>query len=453
MKPSAKVLVSLLVLAGAIVLSAGPASAEGTIAINPVTGTVPTGSIIEITGTTTFPAGTNLQYEFSRETAGTGGARYGEYSGATGIVSAEGDGGSRTWTVPVSTTGYSPGNYTFRIGKEGEKATVSLIIPLVQGAASPTPSATQADTDALFKAPVYVSPQGTFTVRTVPDLNARRSILAKGAPLELTVTTSSGNRIGIWTTSASPRTAYTRFQPVSADGSGNAEYSLINTTGMNSGQYFLYVVDGGTGLAYLPDTNDPSAYLSPDTLEAGLNAHEQQNPYQKFMILLEEPTITITDLPEAATGTSVELEGTTNLNSETFLDLAVFPPEIDRMKQPVSSVSRGVIVADESGGYRGTWHATIDTSGLAPGEYIVKVRNGTVEAAGLLVLYDKLYDANGSPGASLAVATYDVDPATREVVTGTPARAAGSRVHPAIPFLFCLAVLAGAGAAGSRRKR
>jgi hypothetical protein len=364
----------------------------------------------------------------------TGGVRYGEYSGAEGIIPVETGAFGQVWKVPVLTEGYAPAEYTFRIGKEGSDDHVSVRVRLAQGTSAPTPKATQPADRVMFESPVYASPGGNFTVETIPDLKTRGNILAKGALLKITVATSPGNSVGIWITSGFPVTNYTHFQRISADGSGNADCDLPNTTGFRSGQYFIYMVDGGKALEVIPDEKEPSVYIAADILETKLKVHEQQNPYQKFMILLEEPVITMNEIPDAISGTVVEIEGTTNLNDGTLMSIGIFPPDIDRLNQPAFTVS-GIPVVEGTTGY-GSWHATINTSDLPPGEYIVKVHSGSVEAARIMVLYDGLYDPGIAPAGTLITKTYTVDPETKTVITGTPAPKAG---FPTDPFILVMA--------------
>jgi len=301
MKIHAKARAPLLLLAGVVLLCIIPVSATSQVVIDPVPGNLTTGSIIEISGSTILPVGTTLQYEFSRGAAETGKVKYGEYSGAGGIIPVEKGDAGQIWKVPILTKGYAPAEYTFRIGKEGSDDRVSVQVRLIPGNGTPvpTPKATQRSVCAEFISPVYVSPGGTFTVRTTPDLNTRCNILAKGASLTITVATSPGNSVGIWITNGFPVNRFTRYQMISADGLGKAEYDLPNTTEWRSGQYFIYVVDGGTAVKVVPDEKEPSAYIPADELETKLNVYEKQNPYQKFMILLEEPVIKMNDIPDA----------------------------------------------------------------------------------------------------------------------------------------------------------
>lgn len=440
MKIHTKARALLLLLAGVVLLCISPVSATDPIAIDPVPGNLMTGSVIEFTGTTTLAVGTNLHYEFSREPVETGGVRYGEYSGAEGIIPVEKGTAGQVWKVPILTEGYAPAEYTFRIGKEGSDDRVSVKVRLIPGNGTPvpTPKATQRTTCGEFTSPVYTSPGGTFAVRTAPDLNTRCNILAKGAPLTISIAIQPGNRVGIWITNGFPVNRFTRYQMISADGSGKAEYALPNTTEWRSGQYFIYVVDGGTAVKVVPDEKEPSAYIPANELEAKLKVYETQNPYQKFMILLEEPAIQMNEIPDAVSGTPVEISGTTNLNAGKLLDTGIYPPDIDRMNQPASTVP-AIPVTDGTVG-RGSWHAVINTSNLPPGEYIVKVRTGSTEATRIMVLYDRLYDPGISPLGTLIAKTYSVDPETKTVITGTPAREAG---FPADPGILVVASSAG----------
>lgn len=290
--------------------------------------------------------------------------------------------------------------------------------------------------------PLYVSPGATFSVKTIPDLNIRRNILAKGAPLAINVTTSPGNRVALWITSGFPVNNYSHFEMISADSSGNAGFSLPDTTGIRSGQYFIFIVDGGKKLELIPD-KDPAAFLPAETLEGKLKALEQLNPYRKSMVLLEEPAIRMTDLPDAISGTPVVIEGTTNLNTGTVLDIGIFTPDIDRLKQPAFTIPGIRVTGGQDG--TGIWRTVVNTSDLPPGEYIVKVRNGTVEAARTLVLYDRLYDAGVVPGANLTVKTYEVDPVTKTIVNVTPPRKPDTPLDPGIPVIVAFAGIVGLG--------
>ncbi|MFA7695459.1 MAG: hypothetical protein WCX63_07990 [Methanoregula sp.] len=438
----------ILLVAGVLLLCAGPVSAIDRIAIDPVPGNPTAGSVIGFTGTTTLPAGTVLKYEFSRKDSGNGSVRYGEYSGTEGTVLVENGANGPVWNVPILTQDYAPADYIFRIGESGSGDRVSVQVRLARGEETPvpTPAVTETSRCGEFKSPMYISPGGTFAVSTVPDLNTRCSILAKGAPLTINAGTSSGSRVGIWITSASPATGYTHFGQISSDSSG-AEYTIPDTAPLRSGQYFFYVVDGGDALKVLPDEKNQSAYLPTDVLESRLKAYEKDNPYQKFMILLEEPVISMDDIPDAVSGTSVGLNGTTNLNTGALLDISVLLADIDHQKQPAFAIA-GVPVADSTG-KDGSWHAVINTSSLSPGEYIVKVRNGSTEATGLMVIYNSLYDTGASSGDGFISTTYAVDPESKTVVTGTPAPKAGPSPDPAILVLAglagfaCLCVIAG----------
>ncbi len=435
----------ILLVAGVVLLSAGPVSAMDRIAIDPVPGNLVTGSVISFTGTTTLPAGTVLQYEFSRKDSGNGTIRYGEYSGAEGTVPVENGAAGPVWNVPILTQGYAPADYLFSIGESGSSDRASVQVRLARGEETtvPTPAVTTASRCGELKSPVYVSPNGDFTVRTSPDLNTRCSILAKGAPLKITAITPSGSPVGIWITSASSATGYTYFRQISSDSSGVAASDLTNTTQLRSGQYFFYVVDGGDSLKVLPDEKNSSAYIPADVLETKLNAYEKENPYQKFRILLEEPVISMDDIPDAVSGTAVAVSGTTNLNAGTLLDISVFLADIDRQKQPAFAIA-GVPVADTSG-KDGAWHAVIDTSSLSPGEYIVTARNGSTEATRLMVIYNSLYDTGASSGESFVTKTYAVDPELKTVVTGTSTQKAGPSPDPAV---LVLTGLAGVGCVG-----
>jgi len=439
MKPYTNLRAEILLLAGVLLLCVSTVAATDQIAIDPVPQDLTTGSIIRFSGTTTLPAGTTLRYEFSRKESGTGAARYGEYSGAEGTITVEKGTAGQVWNVPVLTEGYAPADYIFRIGKDGSGDRVSVEVRLAAGSGTsvPTPQATKSSGCGELVSPVYVSPGGTFSVKTAPDLNARCNNYAKGMPLAITAAVPPGASIGIWITSVSQVTRFTQFQKISAGGSGTAEYHLPNTTAWKSGQYFIYVVDGEKSLEVQPDENNPSAYLSVDVLETKLKAYEKQNPYQKFMILLEEPVINLNKIPDAVSGTSVEMAGTTNLNAGTLLDIGVFPAENERPKQPAVAVT-GIHVTVGTNGY-GSWHAILDTSSLTPGEYIVKAGNGSTEATGLMVLYDRLYDPGASSGETLVVKTYDVDPETKTVVSGTPAQMAGLPADLGILVLSCFA--------------
>jgi hypothetical protein len=280
-------------------------------------------------------------------------------------------------------------------------------------------------------------PVGNFTVETNPDLVTRGNILAKGASLIITASGAPGEKIGIWMTSGFPVTRYTGFGITSADESGHAVYNLPNTTSFRSGQYFIYVVEGKKALEFVPDEKDPTAYIPAEDLERGLKAHEQQNPYRKMMVLLEEPAIRMNSIPDTISGIPVNLSGTTNLNAGTLLDIEIVLPDVDRLKQPAFNISGIPVIGGLNG--NGSWNASVDTQKLPPGEYIVTVHNASVEAVGLMVLYDSLYDTGIPDGRNLLVRTYEVDPTTKTVINGTPARKAGFTAAGEMLAIACTA--------------
>ena len=156
-------------------------------------------------------------------------------------------------------------------------ATAQIVSDPVSGNQTTGSIAAQPPVHFTYESPLYVSPGATFSVKTIPDLNVRRNILAKGAPLTIHVTTTPGNSVGLWITSGFPVNNYSHFEMISADSSGNAGFSLPDTTGMRSGQYFIFIVDGGKKLEVVPD-KDPAAFLPAETLEGKLKALEQAEP-------------------------------------------------------------------------------------------------------------------------------------------------------------------------------
>jgi hypothetical protein len=423
--------IPILLFAALAVLLPGVASAAGPIEIDPVSADLKTGTIIAITGTTTLPAGTELYYEFLAAGLETGAVRNGEYSGGEGTTPVlEGSPGSR-WSVAILTEGYAPGEYIFRIGRRGTGDMASVHVHLAQGAPAVVSTRSPQSGGRLFESPYYVSQNADFTVKISPDLDARQNRVAKGSTLTVAGTTVPGGKIGIWVMSGFPRSGYRSFAVVTADGSGVFEYVLPgeDTSSLRSGQYFLYVVDGRDSLASGKENGGPDEVSSPGALEAELNAHEQGNPYQVFMLLVEEPAISIGEIPDSIPGTPLEINGTTNLPAGTSLTLDLVPPDADRLHQPAFT-QHGVIIGDGAGG-DGEWHAIVDTTDLPPGEYVAKVSGGRAEAATLLVMYDDLYEVSRPREGELVVQTYRVDPGTKTVETmakpeksGTPSSTA-----------------------------
>ncbi len=427
----------LLFLAGLVFLLPGTVSGADTITIDPVPANPETGSIITITGTTQLPEGTDLDYEFFSGGPGTGEAGYGEHSGVEGTNPVQEGSAGRVWAVGILTEGYSPGEYIFRIGSRGTNETVSAHVVLARGtpAIAPEPSPTAGAPG--IASPYYSSPGAEFDVEIRPDLSARQNRVAKGSTLAVTGTATPGSRIGIWILGGFPSDGYRTSATVPVEGSGAFHYVLPgnDTVTLRSGQYFLYVVDGGAGLV---EPGDPEAFPSAGALETGLNAHEQENPYKAFMLLLEEPAIRIGEIPESSSGTPLEIGGTTNLAAGTVLTLDLIPPDADRLQQPAFTLP-GIVVEDGEGG-NGVWHASVETASLPPGEYVAKVSGGRAEAATILNLYDDLYRVASPQDGDLTVTTYRVDPGTKTVDTMT---APGGKGIPSSSAILAIAGIAG----------
>lgn len=405
----------LLFLAGLVFLLPFTASAADTITIDPVPANPEAGSIVTITGTTLLPEGTDLDYEFFSEDPGTGAVRYGEHSGVEGTIPVQEGSAGRVWTVGILTEGYFPGEYIFRIGSRGTDETVFAHVVLARGTPAIAPEPSPAAGPPQIASPYYSSPGAEFDVEIRPDLSARQNRVAKGSTLEVTGTATPGSGIGIWILGGFPADGYRTSATVPAEDSGAFHFVLPgnDTATLRSGQYFLYVVDGGAGLV---EPGDPEAFPSADAFEKGLTAHEQENPYKAFMLLLEEPAIRIGEIPESRTGVPLEIGGTTNLAAGTILTLDLIPPDADRLQQPAFTLP-GIVVGDGEGG-SGVWHASVETASLPPGEYVAKVSGGRAEATAILNLYDDLYRVASPPEGDLTVATYRVDPGTKTVDTG-----------------------------------
>lgn len=94
------------------------------ISVDPI-GDMNTGDSGIITGTTSLPAGSSILVEVYPASLETGsgmttdpetGTVYGIFSGATGIVKVvKGPGNSNTWSLPLETTSFQPGEYTVTV--------------------------------------------------------------------------------------------------------------------------------------------------------------------------------------------------------------------------------------------------------------------------------------------------------------------------------------------------
>lgn len=432
--------IMVLVIAGMLSLLISPATASAQVTIDPIPADLSTGMIVTITGTTALPADSILHYVFSAEDQNEDGLKYGEYSGVEGTAHIL----AGTWRVDILTKGYAPGDYVFSIGPAGSGDTVSAQIKLVPRTGPPTVEPTSAGQDLLYKTPVYASPGSRLEVSISPDLAARKGSFAKGSPVSITGTATPGGPVGIWIISASPKSDYSSYREVSADGSGRFECVIPGsiTSALRSGQFFIYVVDGaGAFMEHFP-TGDPKSISSEKTLEVILNINEGENPYQKFMLLVEEPFINIDEIPYSARGTLLEIKGSTNLNSGEVLEIEMATPDVDRLQQSVHSIP-GITVGDGENGF-GIWSGTVDTTDFAPGEYVIRVHGGRTAAATMMVIYDPLYDVETS-NDNLTVMVYDVNPGTGEVVTATEAGKNGSWT---VPAMLAVAGLAGCGGIG-----
>ncbi|ADN36754.1 hypothetical protein Mpet_2004 [Methanolacinia petrolearia DSM 11571] len=270
--------------------------------------------------------------------------------------------------------------------------------------------------DSLYSENCYISPGFDYEVGLYPDITKSDGVLAKDQKFTATVTGEPGSEIGIWLYKAGAvgnpdKNVYVKYS-VGSNGRLDGSGVILDDTQaykLPSGRYYLYFVDGKSGL--VQSDNFPE---SSDEFEKELK--DDGSPYLKLEMYSEVPWIRYdqSTLPDITTGEELELSGTTNIASGKDLIVSIGPTALDDPYFKDQIIERtGIIEGDPYN----TWEQSIDTSGLGPGEYMVVVEGSDVDSDAVTTfnVYNESYSVTDNEDDDLVVQTYAVDPDTKDL--------------------------------------
>jgi len=343
-----------------------------------------------------------------------------------------------TWELNTGIAISTPGDYTFVVWIEGEEesrivknvrisfasAGVRVIEVYEPGADGPVFDTAPVDESIYYTQNTYTTPGSGMDLVFTPDISLTGGRISKGQSLAISGQAVAGKDLLVWIyrKSNTGYHVYSRTVAVGTDGKG-----IINTNGellseeetkeLLSGKYFIFAISGTKD--ELSDTEDRIRLLG----SAYLYAHEDENPFQSFVIILEEPWISFSgvgdrNLPDSASGSTVNLTGTTNLKAGSELVLTVKPSAVPNSDNFTTTVT-GIPVND---GDPRNWSATYDTSSQGTGWFIVTISDpeGIAEASALINIYDPAYSTEDLDKDTLSVRSYSIDPETKDIITERP---------------------------------
>ncbi|MDD4126174.1 MAG: hypothetical protein PHV39_00610 [Methanomicrobium sp.] len=402
-----------------------PVLAEETITIDPVSYELIQTDKLMISGDALLKEEGNLLYDFySEDSLDENGALVSKgvrYSSGMTVIQPK---TSTKWYFIINIKDTPAGNYIFRIWKQGNEENKTqkeiYISPAMAEPAEKTPEPVLSATESYYNKLYYTTPGSGMELKTMPDLSLSDGRFAKGQSL-LIYSKSVPEKeilIWIWKKLSASGTDFNKSLILKTDTEGyingnNEILSTYETKNMPSGEYFIYAVSGTE--AELSDIQNmlDSGVIADDILPQT----EENNPYQKFLMLLEEPWIRFDNikdgaLPDAVTDTNsfALISGTTNLKPKTKLVIALEPFD-DNSGLNKTEIS-GIIVS--KGNERNTenrWTVKIDTASFNPGEYIVEIRDedSLANMINTINILDKTDSIEYSENNSLIVSSYEVE--------------------------------------------
>ncbi|EHQ36416.1 hypothetical protein Metlim_2363 [Methanoplanus limicola DSM 2279] len=413
-----------------LALTALPALAGETITIDPVNyALVQTDSLI-ITGNADFKEKSVLNFELSLEQNYDENGNLKDEMDKAGGATLITPGSDAKWSFNIELKDKMPGYYLFSAWKEGNEERVTRQVFISPAMVELAGSAERSKISVPLTAPFgdyydnysYITPNSGIEFYLNPDLGISEGRFAKGQDLTVTGKGIAGNDILIWMykKTSIPDMTYSSGHIIQADEDGNIldENIIISsedTKDLMSGKWIIYAVSSSnTGISELKNKLESGTF--PDEV---FLRYEQNSPYQKFPILLEEPWIRfdLDDeglLPDALSGSVVTLSGTTNLKPGTEFNL-VAEPSVNGNSGLKKIVVSDIYVKEDTPYY--TWTTKVDAASFGPGEYIVTIYdiNKNAEIVNTMNIFDRTYFVDGAEENSLTVQSYVIDPETKDI--------------------------------------
>ena len=343
-----------------------------------------------------------------------------------------------TWEFTTGIAISAPGDYTFVARAEGDEdnrivknvrisyapAGVRTIEVYEPGADGPVFDTASAEESNHYTQNTYTTPGSGMNLIFTPDLPTTGGTISKGKSLAIGGQAVAGKDLLVWIyrISDSGSYVYSRIKTPETDDKGIiiADGQLLSgneTKELLSGKYFIIAVSG---------TKDELSGIEDRIMLRGPSyffANEDKNPFQRFVFILEEPWIGFSGtsdgkLPDTAGGSTLSLEGTTNLRPGSDLVLTVKPPGVSNPGN-FTGVVTGIHV---KAGEPCSWSAEYETPAGGTGWFTVSVSDpqGTAGASALVNIYDPVFGTGDADESSLLVRSFSIDPETKDIRTKSP---------------------------------
>ncbi|MBP2133466.1 hypothetical protein J2128_001420 [Methanomicrobium sp. W14] len=298
----------------------------------------------------------------------------------------------KKWTSRMSLSDTPPGDYIFRAWIEGDEenrivklahvtytsADVFKIELTGQNSTEENASPEKSDEDEFYEQNSYLTPGFGIDLTLEPDLSSRGGRITKGDSLKIDGQGQKGKDILVLISRSDEYGEYTfkKYVKPKTSTSGfivwdNELLSSNETMNIISGRYYIYAIMGTKD--ELSEIEEKLNQTAPSSSGGLLKANEDENPYQQFVMLLEEPWIRFsgTDngkIPDAGLGRQINISGTTNLDKGTWVVVKMQNYDENKANRTLTSI----IPVSESRPYN-TWSTNVSSSNLGVGNYSVKV--------------------------------------------------------------------------------
>lgn len=349
-----------------------------------------------------------------------------------------------TWRFKAGLNDLPPGDYIFVVWLHGDEegvrenmvvknlrvtyssADVTMIEAYEPGESGPLTGTGpgEGDEEGYYAQNTYTSPGSGMDLVFMPDLSETAGKMTKGNSLMIRGQGVFGKSLLFWISKKEIFGSDIYYKTVihGTDGEGviNAPVLLLSpdeTSELLSGQYEIFAVSG-TDKELAEIEENMKTGMFPDDF---LKWKEERNPYQQFVMLLEEPVIEFSgtgdgSLPDAVYGSTVNFTGTTNMKAGTKLVLRM-EPSVKRNSENFTAEITEIRAEEGEEGEPNTWSVRYHTSSSGTGEYVATISDpeGFADASAKINIYDPAYSAADTGNDSLMIKSFRVDPETRDI--------------------------------------
>ncbi|MDD4126176.1 MAG: hypothetical protein PHV39_00620 [Methanomicrobium sp.] len=446
-----------------------PAAAES-LTINEIKEPVILGETIEFTGTSSLPAGTQLEWSFGAD-GYTGFDPFMKYpkdqfryfeKGNT-LTTQSSNGGSK-YKLLLNTQNLKTGYYNFQIAGNEKLAEAIVIIDDGEKYAKSAELSEISDKIDFYKSPnskIILDDSSKYLTDTSETNNeqtgdfpsahisAAKSVV-RGNALSIDMFTIPVRQVGLWLYSVFPDNSYRYFAKTASDNTGKTAifFDTDVTSNLKTGDYYVFAeisgkhysdlirtrprnssYSSGDYLTITPDSgvwdrlwSDPEGkfIVSPASsiaLDAALKAGEDESKYLRFKINVEDPWINLDKISDVSIGEDITISGTTNFEKGTLLNVDIIALD-DKPNTKTIAWTKGTQVNTYANG-QGNWRTSVNSYNLGAGEYIIRVNDREhklTEDDAVIQIVDSTYGMENTEDDSLLVKSYSVDPVSKKVV-------------------------------------